>query len=57
MATEIVSLDGTWKVGTGRRCEGGITEPGLYGIRHDPAACQLVLNMLANALEPERGEM
>jgi beta-galactosidase len=29
---------------------GNPSEPGLYGLRHDPAAEQLVLNMLAQAL-------
>jgi hypothetical protein len=33
-----------------RESLGNPSEPGLYGLRHDPAAEQLVLNMLAQAL-------
>jgi hypothetical protein len=37
---------------TAGRLARGSAEPGLYGIRYDPAAEQFVLNMLAKAIAP-----
>jgi hypothetical protein len=35
---------------TAGRLAPGFGQPGLYGIRYDPAAAQFILNMLAAAL-------
>jgi hypothetical protein len=37
---------------TAGRLAPGFGQPGLYGLRYDPAAAQLVLNMLTTALTP-----
>lgn len=39
---------------TAGRLAPGFGQPGLYGLRYDPAAAQLVVNMLAAGLSATR---